>query len=894
MSGPGSGRVKGHEGREAADAPQPAISLAEDLAAHLEARRAELLEELQEELWEPLRRSADRMGSLRDEALAAEDSLRDAGRAVRLLCDELERHDPSGALRSGLAVHLDELADFAHLVPRVMESGGEGDASGRLLPARDAVRAVLEAGYPDILRSLLEPEVLILAPARALPPSPADLLRPEDYAGTMSEAVDRAERHLGRVLERAARKAVEEVRSLLRGSRPLDRLRLRWRRIRVGARRDAAESALDELLDDADASFGALLEARRFTADLARRERALTEAADEAAAQLEESASCAEALRALAARIEEAGRSAAPSGETRRDRPPEAVRLEQLETRILGAVERVRGRLPETDRPDADLTRALGRFVQLSEALSGVGEEGRGRRSPAVREPAAIRDRVSRVVPRVRDATREVRGIVSHALQAARSEAVVREPDPAVVAGLVSESCERAALRLREGADLLERALEEAAHEVREAPDRILAELRARPGRGEEGGGGGLDQLRELGHRLGRLLPRLRDRLRAARGAAPGAVATPSAEEARPSGAEEGFESLPVLYRWLFRPEPVDDPQLLKGRRREVARLRDLRRRWERGEPAAMAVVGRPGAGKTSLLNCGAAELEAGMPVHRGRVDRRLSGAREAVEWLARFFGVEADLGEPADLAEALQDHQGVVLLENAERLYRREVGGYQAIRAVGELIGATEGRLAWVVTFDREPWRVLGEVTGVAGRFAEVLELAPLTREKLEEAILARHRLTGYDLRFAGEGDPGRRREQWFDRLRRRSDGIPGRALQLWRDSLVAAGSHAVRVLPLRPQDPGRAQGLARSDLFVLAALVQHGDLRETELPGLLHTPPDEVAERLAALRREGLIGPVPGLPPPAPLHVDRGVYGEVERRLREAGLLVPEERDS
>lgn len=883
----------------------PLADLQGDLRDHLEDRRAELLERAHGELWEPLRRAADRLGSLRDDALTSEDALRDAGRAVRMLCDEFEDRDPASVLREELGGHLEAVTEFAHRVPRMMAVGGAAGGEG-MRPARGAVTAVLAADYPEALRRALDPEVLIVGPGAAVPPSPADLLRPEDHTGRLTEAIDRAERHFRLALEEAAEAAVEETGALLGDGRPLERLRLRWRRSRASTRRQALESSLAELLAGARGELSDVLEARRFTADLARRERALTDAAAEAADRLEEAADRGGEMRELAERLERAGRSVASDvvGRGGDAGELEPSHLERLASRIRTALDRVRARLPETDRPETELTRSLGRFVQLSEALSGVGGEGEGARTPAARRPGELRDRVSRAVPRVREAVREAGEIVSHGLRAARSESGVRDPDPETVAGLVRESCERAARRLREATELLEESLRGTADEVREVPDEILADLRARERSGAGAEPAWRRLLRSAVRGAARWVRRLRRRAAGAphdRGDAAGvpygvgvrAVEERAHEEEAEDDGADGptgdFEALPAMYRWLFRPEPLDDPHLLVGRKPEVERLRSLRRRWERGEAAATAVVGPPGSGKTSLLNCGAADLETGVPVHRGRIDRRMSDEGEAVAWFARFFGLEGSPSTPADLAGALEGRRELVLLENGERLFRREVGGYEALRALGEIVEATGGGIAWVVTFDREPWRVVRSVTGIAGRFGDVLALGPLSRRELEEALLVRHRLTGYDLRFVGTGDPETRRRAWFDRLHELSGGSPGRALQLWRESLVAAGPNAIRALPPRRPGPGGVGELDREVLFVLAALLQHGDLPEVDLPGVLHATSGEVSERLGPLRREGLIGPVPGLPPPAPLQVARAAYADVEERLRDAGLLVP-----
>ena len=68
---------------------------------------------------------------------------------------------------------------------------------------------------------------------------------------------------------------------------------------------------------------------------------------------------------------------------------------------------------------------------------------------------------------------------------------------------------------------------------------------------------------------------------------------------------------LPEIYRLLFRLAPVEDQRFLVGREQELAGLEQALKDWEAGRFAACLVVGARGSGKTSLLNCAAAEIFA-------------------------------------------------------------------------------------------------------------------------------------------------------------------------------------------------------------------------------------------------------------------------------------------
>lgn len=936
--------AEGREGvalRDVVEAGSPLASVLEGLADALQDRRHDLLDRVHDRLWEPMRRTADRLGSLRDEALESEDELRDAGRAVRMACDDLQELEPWDVLAGELTRHLEDVAGLSHAIPKSLDLAGRSGAGGSRLPARAAVRVALSHDYAYALGSLLDPEALVTAPARALPRSPADLLRPEDHAGALVEAVDRAERHLRIVLEEAATRGVRAAGRLAADRGLAGRLRLRWRTSRSEGRRRSAALSVDGELSRAAGEARRHLDDRRFAADLARRKRALNEASAEAAARLEEAAARSGDLRELADRLEEAGRRAArtgPEGDEGGEGSP-ATRLAEIHDRVREVTAALRSSLPAMDRPEAPFPRALDRTVRLSRALfdltgpadggRGVPERGEG---PGPEAAAELRARVSDAVAEVRDQIWEAEEILGQGVQAGRAAVASGAVEAEELAELVRTTGERTARRLRAAAGELDGRVGRAAEEVRDLPEALIGEIKRRmraSGAGEGAKGRlrqRLDALRERADRLLRRVdtrfgPKLREIRDTLTGLLPGAAGRATrrleaagaeadfarevaAGELRQAGAD--MEDLPLLYRWLFRPEPLDDPHLLVGRSEEMDRLRETADRWREGRDAAAAVVGEPGSGKTTLLNCWTHELGGAVSLRRGRVDRRLSEREEAARWFGGFLGVDGaeSARDGAELARALGDRREIVLLENGERLFRREVGGFGAVETLVELMERTAGRLAWVVSFSLEAWLYLRTVTALEGPFGDVVRLGPLGRDDLEEAVLSRHRLTGFDLRFEVDDETPRRRrarlegaptaEQqallrtwYFDDLHRAAQRTVGRAFQLWRASLRAGRPGEVTVLPLRVPRLDFLAELDRETLFLLAAFVLHGDLDRADLGRLPSMDVDQARERLARLERLGVLRPVEGLPPPAPLRIDRWLHAPVIDLLRDERLL-------
>jgi hypothetical protein len=950
-------------------------SLFDELRRGLENRADRTRDRIEERAWAPLRELAARLGERAAEARRCDDPLRDAGRILRLACDEIEALSLAAVLEEEFRAHLDDVLPLAHALPKSMELGA-GDGTRRV-PARAAATAVLRGGYAAGLVERLRPEALVVAAAASLPPAPADLLGEEDWEARIAGSVQGARQHLSRVLDDLAAEATEQVRRRLLAGGPFSHLRAGMRDRSSRREREEALERLRERLAEADAAARAELRRRRLSADLARRERALREVASacaEAARRLGGEASpirrIAEGLEALAS-----GERPLPSGPESEGAEPAA--LERLVERVQAALAERREALGDSSPAGEELVAGLGRLAQRATALASVAEDFLSREGPtragseasAAPTPAAVElgevaqdacrelsGELRSRVERAREGLHEAGEIVRHGIEAARAgiggepeadAAAAGPPDEGWVAEAAREACRRAAHRLRETASRLEEEMEATARGLEALPDRVLAAIRERlvPGAGRGAAtaglpGAGPGGLRRRVRRLARLARvYLRRAWRFVRKLLAPPVAwarrwtsipatAPEREgvQARIPGGGAGIagfvekleagsdlSGLPANYRWLFRPEPLEDPRLLAGRERLLERLLDARRRWENTGPAAVAVVGGPGSGKASLLGCAVAEMGAEAPILRGTVSRRLGTPTEALAWLWELLSPRPD-GEAggarsvpedaASLAMALHGRRQFVLLEKGERLFRREVGGYGGLSVLTEFIEATAGQLGWIVTFEELPWRFIRTVSALAGAFDEVIELGPLTRQELEEAVMARHRLTGYDLEFeppetgfsgaqkarvraAGPEEGQALLREWcFDALNGDGDRDVGEALFLWRRCLRAdpgrPGVVLARSCPV--PDPAPLEELDRAALFALAALAVQGDLERDAIAAAVGGAAGSAAVHLLEAAR--LLEPAAG-PPPAPLRIRPFLHRAVVRRLREANVL-------
>ncbi len=332
-------------------------------------------------------------------------------------------------------------------------------------------------------------------------------------------------------------------------------------------------------------------------------------------------------------------------------------------------------------------------------------------------------------------------------------------------------------------------------------------------------------------------------------------------------------KELPPLYRHLFRFEPIEDPRFLVGREREMKAISEARLFWEGGRPAAVIIVGQRGSGKTSLINCASKACLAGLEVNRGEFGERLVNESQLRDFLAGFMKVE----KPDQLEACLLQRRRVVILEELERTFLRQVGYFGAIRALLRIIAATCPSTLWILATNQVSFRFLSAAVQLGQSFSHQINAGNAARQDLRNAILIRHNLSGLRLRFlpppeqegSVESVLGRVRnrknpeEIFFDALAAESDGVYRSAFDIWLGQIdtIQAGELSVKPL-VHPQLSPVIDALSTDDLFTLVAILQHGGLTPEEHRVIFHKSGPSSRAQLDGLLAREIIEPEPARP--------------------------------
>ncbi len=330
---------------------------------------------------------------------------------------------------------------------------------------------------------------------------------------------------------------------------------------------------------------------------------------------------------------------------------------------------------------------------------------------------------------------------------------------------------------------------------------------------------------------------------------------------------------LPALYERLFSFAPVEDQRFLVGREVEMSGISRAFSLWQLGQHTSVLVAGARGSGKTSLLNCASEVAFPGVPVVRAQFSQRIRSSQQMDEFLRDVFRLPAG----TDVAAALEGQRQVVILEEFERTFLRCMNGFEALRAFLRLMSATSGGVLWILSMNRVAFRYLDAVVGLGRNFSHHINAMSVTQEHLTEAVMQRHTLSGLRLHFApvAPGDPRinklRRfvgleqtpQQLFFNALFRQSEGLFRSAFDLWLGSIDRVEGAMVRMLqPLDPNYKRLEAELAREDLFILQAILQHSSLTPEELAEVLTIGVADARHRLERLAALEIIEPEPAFP--------------------------------
>ncbi|MDG1804448.1 hypothetical protein [Flavicella sp.] len=326
---------------------------------------------------------------------------------------------------------------------------------------------------------------------------------------------------------------------------------------------------------------------------------------------------------------------------------------------------------------------------------------------------------------------------------------------------------------------------------------------------------------------------------------------------------EEVF--LPDGYLERFSTYPVENQAQLKGRDDELKNLKIAYENWKINN-APLLVVSDFGEGSSSLMYSSISLYENVKIIENKSA---IHSQEKLLKILKGVFELEGDYKNISALKEDLfaQEKNYVIVFENIERMFLREIGGFKLIEEFLLFVHRTKLRVYWVITVKKYSNYFLSNVKLFSSNFSSILRLGPISNEVLIEELVSRNE--GYKLVYL---KPTRLTKKLNKSLKKAAPELRqellkaeyDRLLTLYAKGNISRAIHfsklsAIRVKDdtvfLKPYQQKVIPTLSLNEMFLIEALLQHSRLTIVEFNNILRNTKRETRLAIEKLLEQQLI---------------------------------------
>jgi len=322
------------------------------------------------------------------------------------------------------------------------------------------------------------------------------------------------------------------------------------------------------------------------------------------------------------------------------------------------------------------------------------------------------------------------------------------------------------------------------------------------------------------------------------------AAATDSAQPELKTDAQalEGYE------HWFLETDDAQIPFIDSGLYTLVRKGVD---NWlsDKSSENSLLLTGPRGAGKSAVLKQLIQDLgdeQDDFQVRLCDVADKLCTREEVLSLLGEALQCDLAAGPPALVRTDAERQPTLIILDNAQNLFLRRVGGLSGWETLLGLVNTRIENVFWLVVINNQSWAYLSNIYGGDYQFRKVRTTRRWSQNEVRSLILSRNHLSGYKIRYddillatrGPEAGNIRNAEQlYFSLLWDACQGNPLLALRLWLRSIHLQGNTVVVGLP----DEVSAAALEQLDNdlhFAYAAIMIHENMTSDELVAVTALP--------------------------------------------------------
>jgi hypothetical protein len=335
--------------------------------------------------------------------------------------------------------------------------------------------------------------------------------------------------------------------------------------------------------------------------------------------------------------------------------------------------------------------------------------------------------------------------------------------------------------------------------------------------------------------------------------------------------SQRHIQQLPYIYQHIYKPDPLKDYSLYKGRNQEEKVMQSAIESWGENRYMTIALIGEKGSGLTSALNYCDDVLLNTIKNHRINPSRKIWSERAFTDMFNEAIP-ELKAGSIDELKNALIAIPGryAIMIDDIQHLFQKKIDGFTIINLLLDVMASLRKKVLWIITSNQHAWQYLKKTTTIEGYFEYVITPEALQPAKMSQILRARNQMSGYNIQFSAAGD---------DELEKKIDKLPQEKQQaaleeiyfsnlydfcksnislslfFWLRCAKKLDDYTIEIKPFPKRDLSFVSSLTAEMQFIIHALILHDGLDEESVARILDWPRKKCHLLLNMMLDDGLL---------------------------------------
>ena len=337
------------------------------------------------------------------------------------------------------------------------------------------------------------------------------------------------------------------------------------------------------------------------------------------------------------------------------------------------------------------------------------------------------------------------------------------------------------------------------------------------------------------------------------------------------SYSNKKIESLPILYKNLYKIQPISDNDMFVGRENELIKLKNAYDNWKTGNYSSTALIGEKWGGMTSLISNFIANNQFGFKIYRISFADRIYDESQFIRMIGKEIEID-NLNNLSDLINALNGlpSRRIIIIEDIQKMFLRSVSGFGGLKSLFKILVDTNKNIFWLISCTIYAWNYLKEAIFIDDYFSNIIIMEKLSEDQVIEIIRKRNRISGLSIVFEsdeskvnGKKLKGLSAEEqqlllfkkYFKELTDFSESNISLALLFWLLSTKEITDNQLIIGYFQKPDLSFVKVMNMDRILVLMSLILHDGITESELSKVNNITLEEAKLKLIMLLEDGLV---------------------------------------